>query len=99
VQTRATARPTARLLARLPEVAILFPNTKGDQRRHRQADDVKREAMKIDISGLLGGDLYASCATATGRAQALLHGARRVARLLERNAAQELGRPRHPHEC
>jgi Pyruvate/2-oxoacid:ferredoxin oxidoreductase delta subunit len=43
-----------------PEVAILFPKYKsgpinGDVVR---AEDVKREAMKVDISALLGGDLY-----------------------------------------
>jgi Pyruvate/2-oxoacid:ferredoxin oxidoreductase delta subunit len=45
-----------------PEVAILFPKYKsgpinGDAVRQ---EDVKREAMKVDISALLGGDLYAS---------------------------------------
>lgn len=45
-----------------PEVAILFPKYKsgpinGDVVR---AEDVQREAMKVDISALLGGDLYAS---------------------------------------
>jgi NAD-dependent dihydropyrimidine dehydrogenase PreA subunit len=44
-----------------PEVAILFPKYRhgpinGDEIR---ADDVRREAMKVDISALLGGDLYA----------------------------------------
>lgn len=45
-----------------PEVAILFPKYKkgpinGDEVR---AEDVQREAMKVDISTLLGGDLYGS---------------------------------------
>jgi Pyruvate/2-oxoacid:ferredoxin oxidoreductase delta subunit len=45
-----------------PEVAILFPKYKagpinGDVVKQ---EDVKREAMKVDISALLGGDLYAS---------------------------------------
>jgi Pyruvate/2-oxoacid:ferredoxin oxidoreductase delta subunit len=45
-----------------PEVAILFPKYKkgpinGDVVRQ---EDVKREAMKVDISALLGGDLYSS---------------------------------------
>ena len=45
-----------------PEVAILFPKYKkgpinGDVVRQQ---DIQREAMKIDISALLGGDLYAS---------------------------------------
>ncbi len=45
-----------------PEVAILFPKYKkgpinGDEVR---AQDVQKEAMKVDISALLGGDIYAS---------------------------------------
>lgn len=44
-----------------PEVAILFPKYRhgpinGDEIK---ADDIRREAMKIDISALLGGDIYA----------------------------------------
>ena len=45
-----------------PEVAILFPKY-----RHSPingdvvgADDIRREAMKVDISALLGGDIYAA---------------------------------------
>ncbi|QDU56525.1 ATP-binding protein [Aeoliella mucimassa] len=43
-----------------PEVAILFPKYKagpinGDE---VNTDDVRREAMKVDISSLLGGDIY-----------------------------------------
>ncbi len=43
-----------------PEVAIMFPKYRhgpinGDA---VQADDVRREAMKVDISALLGGDVY-----------------------------------------
>jgi NAD-dependent dihydropyrimidine dehydrogenase PreA subunit len=43
-----------------PEVAIMFPKYRhgpinGDT---VQDDDVRREAMKIDISALLGGDVY-----------------------------------------
>lgn len=45
-----------------PEVAILFPKYRfgpinGDQ---VNADDLRREAMKVDISALLGGDIYAA---------------------------------------
>ena len=48
-----------------PEVAILFPKYKagpinGDVVKQ---EDVKREAMKIDISALLGGDLYGNLRT------------------------------------
>lgn len=43
-----------------PEVAIMFPKYKhgpinGDE---VSADDMRREAMKVDISALLGGDIY-----------------------------------------
>jgi Pyruvate/2-oxoacid:ferredoxin oxidoreductase delta subunit len=44
-----------------PEVAIMFPKYRhgpinGDQ---VSVDDMRREAMKVDISALLGGDVYA----------------------------------------
>jgi len=44
-----------------PEVAIMFPKygagpINGDV---VSADDINREKMKVDISGLLGGDIYA----------------------------------------
>ncbi len=44
-----------------PEVAIMFPKyahgpINGDA---VQSDDVRREKMKVDISALLGGDIYA----------------------------------------
>ncbi len=45
-----------------PEVAILFPKYKmgpinGDEVR---TEDIHREKMKVDISALLGGDIYAA---------------------------------------
>jgi Pyruvate/2-oxoacid:ferredoxin oxidoreductase delta subunit len=45
-----------------PEVAILFPKYRmgpinGDEVR---AEDIHREKMKVDISALLGGDIYAA---------------------------------------
>jgi NAD-dependent dihydropyrimidine dehydrogenase PreA subunit len=45
-----------------PEVAILFPKYKGgpingDEVRQ---EDLQREKMKVDISALLGGDIYAA---------------------------------------
>lgn len=45
-----------------PEVAILFPKYRfgpinGDE---VNSDDLRREAMKVDISALLGGDIYAA---------------------------------------
>ena len=54
-----------------PEVAILFPKYKkgpinGDIVRE---SDVQREAMKVDISTLLGGDLYGSLRTRSREAR------------------------------
>jgi NAD-dependent dihydropyrimidine dehydrogenase PreA subunit len=44
-----------------PEVAILFPKYKSGPINGDvvSQDDVRREAMKVDISALLGGDIYA----------------------------------------
>ncbi len=43
-----------------PEVAILFPKYRAGPINGAQvkAEDIQREAMKVDISTLLGGDLY-----------------------------------------
>ena len=43
-----------------PEVAILFPKYKHGPIHGGEvlADDLRREAMKVDISALLGGDIY-----------------------------------------
>jgi NAD-dependent dihydropyrimidine dehydrogenase PreA subunit len=43
-----------------PEVAILFPKYKAGPINGDVVsdDDVRREAMKVDISALLGGDIY-----------------------------------------
>jgi hypothetical protein len=54
-----------------PEVAILFPKYRhgpinGDE---VNADDVRREAMKVDISALLGGDIYAALRDRSARAR------------------------------
>ncbi len=45
-----------------PEVAILFPKYRHGPIHggEIQSDDVRREAMKVDISALLGGDIYAA---------------------------------------
>lgn len=45
-----------------PEVAILFPKYKAGPINGDvvNSDDVRREAMKVDISALLGGDIYAA---------------------------------------
>lgn len=54
-----------------PEVAIMFPKysagpINGDIVRDA---DLKREAMKVDISALLGGDIYARLKDRTGAAR------------------------------
>ena len=43
-----------------PEVAIMFPKYRHGPINGEdvKADDVRREAMKVDISALLGGDIY-----------------------------------------
>ena len=43
-----------------PEVAIMFPKYRHGPINGEavQSDDVRREAMKVDISALLGGDIY-----------------------------------------
>lgn len=45
-----------------PEVAILFPKYKHGPIHGGEvnADDMRREAMKVDISALLGGDIYSA---------------------------------------
>lgn len=54
-----------------PEVAILFPKYRhgpinGDE---VSADDLRREAMKVDISALLGGDIYQALRDRSAKAQ------------------------------
>jgi len=54
-----------------PEVAILFPKYRhgpinGDE---ISSDDVRREAMKVDISALLGGDIYQALRDRSERAK------------------------------
>jgi len=79
-----------------PEVAILFPKYKkgpinGDVVRQ---EDVKREAMKVDISALLGGDLYASLRSRQAEARKRFSTERDESRaLLERKRClKELGK-------
>ena len=54
-----------------PEVAIMFPKYKagpinGDA---ISTEDVRREAMKVDISALLGGDIYSMLRDRSARAK------------------------------
>ena len=54
-----------------PEVAILFPKYKAGPINGAEidADDLRREAMKVDISALLGGDIYAMLRDRSARAK------------------------------
>jgi Pyruvate/2-oxoacid:ferredoxin oxidoreductase delta subunit len=54
-----------------PDVAIMFPKYRhspinGDE---VNSEDVRREAMKVDISALLGGDIYAALRDRSARAK------------------------------
>lgn len=79
-----------------PEAAIMFPKYKsgpinGDAVR---PEDVRREAMKVDISALLGGDLYAALRSRTQEARKRFSTERDESRaLLERKRClKELGK-------
>jgi NAD-dependent dihydropyrimidine dehydrogenase PreA subunit len=54
-----------------PEVAILFPKYKAGPINGAEidADDLRREAMKVDISALLGGDIYSMLRDRSAKAQ------------------------------
>ena len=54
-----------------PEVAILFPKYRHGPIHggEIQTDDVRREAMKVDISALLGGDIYAALRDRSAKAK------------------------------
>lgn len=54
-----------------PEVAIMFPKYRHGPINGEDvsADDVRREAMKVDISALLGGDIYAALRDRSTRAK------------------------------
>jgi len=54
-----------------PEVAILFPKYRHGPIHggEIQTDDVRREAMKVDISALLGGDVYAALRDRSAKAK------------------------------
>jgi NAD-dependent dihydropyrimidine dehydrogenase PreA subunit len=68
-----------------PEVAIMFPKYRhgpinGDE---VSADDVRREAMKVDISALLGGDIYAALRDRSAKAKSRFSKERSEDRALE----------------
>jgi Pyruvate/2-oxoacid:ferredoxin oxidoreductase delta subunit len=54
-----------------PEVAIMFPKYRHGPINGEavNSDDVRREAMKVDISALLGGDVYAMLRDRSARAK------------------------------
>jgi ferredoxin len=54
-----------------PEVAIVFPKYKAGPINGEpvNSDDVRREHMKVDISSLLGGDIYAALRDRSAKAK------------------------------
>jgi len=54
-----------------PEVAILFPKYKAGPINGDEIDseDLRREGMKVDISALLGGDIYAALRDRSAKAK------------------------------
>jgi len=54
-----------------PEVAIMFPKYRHGPINGEivSADDVRREALKVDISTLLGGDIYAALRDRSAKAK------------------------------
>ena len=54
-----------------PEVAIMFPKYRHGPINGEEVntEDVRREAMKVDISALLGGDIYAALRDRSARAK------------------------------
>jgi Pyruvate/2-oxoacid:ferredoxin oxidoreductase delta subunit len=54
-----------------PEVAIMFPKYRHGPINGEEVtvDDVRREAMKVDISALLGGDIYSLLRDRSAKAQ------------------------------
>lgn len=63
VQNPANCKTSCPACSRVcPEVAIIFPKYKASPINGAEVntDDVRREHMKIDISSLLGGDIYAA---------------------------------------
>jgi Pyruvate/2-oxoacid:ferredoxin oxidoreductase delta subunit len=54
-----------------PEVAIMFPKYRHGPINGEEvsSDDVRREAMKVDISALLGGDIYAALRDRSAKAK------------------------------
>ncbi len=72
VQTQDNCKTNCPACSRVcPEAAIMFPKYKagpinGDE---VSSDDLNREKMKIDISALLGGDIYSMLRTRSDRAR------------------------------
>jgi Pyruvate/2-oxoacid:ferredoxin oxidoreductase delta subunit len=54
-----------------PEVAIMFPKYRHGPINGEEVstDDIRREAMKVDISALLGGDVYAALRDRSAKAK------------------------------
>lgn len=68
-----------------PEVAIMFPKYRHGPINGEEvsADDLRREAMKVDISALLGGDIYAALRDRSAKAKSRFSKERDDARALK----------------
>jgi NAD-dependent dihydropyrimidine dehydrogenase PreA subunit len=68
-----------------PEVAIMFPKYKAGPINGEpvNGEDVRREAMKVDISALLGGDIYSMLRDRSARAKSRFSKERDDERALE----------------
>ncbi len=72
VQNQANCKTDCPACSRVcPEVAILFPKYKAGPINGAEvnSEDLRREAMKVDISSLLGGDIYALLRDRSAKAQ------------------------------
>jgi Pyruvate/2-oxoacid:ferredoxin oxidoreductase delta subunit len=72
-----------------PEVAIMFPKYRHGPINGEEvkADDVRREAMKVDISALLGGDVYSMLRDRSAKAKS------RFSRSVTTSGRSKSGRP------
>ncbi|MBI4264573.1 MAG: ferredoxin family protein [Acidobacteria bacterium] len=68
-----------------PEVAIMFPKYRHGPINGEEvhADDIRREAMRVDISALLGGDIYAALRDRSAKATSRFSKERDDARALK----------------
>ena len=72
VQNQTNCKPDCPACSRVcPEVAILFPKYRHGPIHGGEVnqDDLRRESMKVDISALLGGDIYSQLRDRSAKAK------------------------------